>query len=83
MSKEDIERMVKDAQKYKADDDKQRDRIQAKNTLESYAYNMKSTVEVEKVKDKISEEDRTLLTEKCREVIEWLERNESAEKEEL
>ena len=75
--------MVKDAQKYKADDDKQRDRIQAKNTLESYAYNMKSKVEVEKVKDKISEEDRTLLTEKCREVIEWLERNESAEKEEL
>ena len=37
LSKEDIERMVKDAEKYKADDDKQRDRIQAKNSLESYA----------------------------------------------
>ena len=83
LSKEDIERIVKDAEKYKADDDKQRDRIQAKNTLESYAYNMKRTVEDEKVKDKISDEDRTLLTEKCKEVIDWLERNESAEKEEL
>ena len=78
LSKEDIERMVKDAEKYKADDDKQRDRIQAKNTLESYAYNMKSTVEDEKVKDKISDEDKTLITEKCKEVIDWLKRNESA-----
>ena len=83
LSKEDIERMVKDAEKYKADDDKQRDRIQAKNSLESYAYNMKSTVEDEKVKDKISDEETTLITEKCKEVIDWLERNESAEKEAL
>lgn len=83
LSKEDIERMVKDAEKYKMDDDKQRDRIQAKNTLESYAYNMKSTVEDDKVKDKISDEDKTLITEKCKEVIDWLEKNESAEKEEL
>lgn len=83
LSKDDIERMVKDAEKYKMDDDKQRDRIQAKNTLESYAYNMKSTVEDDKVKDKISDEDKTLITEKCKEVIDWLEKNESAEKEEL
>ncbi|KAJ7365859.1 Heat shock cognate 71 kDa protein [Desmophyllum pertusum] len=82
LSKEDIERMVTDAEKYKADDDKQRDTIQAKNTLESYAYNMKSTAEDDKVKDKISEEDKTLILEKCKEVIDWLEKNESAEKEE-
>ena len=83
LSKEDIERMVKEAEKYKADDDKQRDKIQAKNSLESYAYNMKSTVEDDKVKDKISDEDKTLITEKCKEVIDWLEKNESAEKEEF
>lgn len=83
LSKEDIERMVQDAEKYKADDDKQRDKIQAKNTLESYAYNMKSTVEDEKVKDKISDEDKTLIMEKCKEVIDWLEKNESANKEDL
>lgn len=53
LSKEDIERMVNDAEKYKADDEKQKDRISAKNSLESYCFNLKSTVEDDKVKDKI------------------------------
>lgn len=50
LTKDDIDRMVKEAEQYKNDDDKQRDRIQAKNGLESYAFNMKSTVEDEKLK---------------------------------
>jgi len=54
LSKEDIERMVNEAEQYKADDEKQKDRVSAKNSLESYCFNMKSTVEDEKVKDKIS-----------------------------
>ena len=49
LSKEEIDRMVHEAEKYKADDDAQRDKIQAKNSLESYAYHMKSTVEDDKV----------------------------------
>ena len=81
LSKEDIERMVKEAEKFKVDDDKQRDKVQAKNSLESYAYNMKSTVEDEKIKDKISEEDKTAIAEKCKEVIEWLEKTDTADKE--
>lgn len=82
LSKEDIEKMVKDAEKYKAEDDQQRDKVQAKNSLESYAYNMKSTVEDDKVKDKISEEDKTAILDKCKEVIEWLEKTDAAAKEE-
>jgi heat shock protein 1/8 len=50
LSKEDIERMVNDAEKYKVDDEKQRDRISAKNGLEQYAFNMKQTVDDEKLK---------------------------------
>lgn len=50
LSKDEIERMVKEADDYKADDEKQRDRIQAKNSLESYAFNIKQTVEDEKLK---------------------------------
>ena len=46
--------MVADAEKYKADDEKQKDRVSAKNALESYAFNMKQTIEDEKLKDKIS-----------------------------
>lgn len=49
LSKEEIERMVQDAEKYKADDEAQKERIAAKNSLESYAFNMKQTIEDEKV----------------------------------
>merc|ERR1712058_191284 len=45
LSKEDIERMVNDAEKFKAEDDKQKDRVNAKNSLESYCFNMKTTIE--------------------------------------
>merc|ERR1712071_227111 len=45
LSKEEIERMVSDAEKYKAEDEKQRDKISAKNGLESYCFNMKTTIE--------------------------------------
>jgi len=83
LSKEEIERMVKDAEKYKGEDDKQRDRIHAKNQLESYAFNMKSTVEDEKLKDKISEDDKKTITDKCSEVISWLDSNQMAEKDEF
>ena len=76
MSKEDIERMVQEAEKYKAEDDVQRDKVAAKNGLESYAFNMKSTVEDEKLKGKISDEDREKIVDKCKEVISWLDRNQ-------
>ena len=83
MSKEEIERMVTDAEKYKEEDEKQKDRIAAKNSLESYSFNMKSTVEDEKLKDKIAEEDKKTISDKCEEVIKWLDANNLAEKEEF
>ncbi|GAA41477.1 heat shock 70kDa protein 1/8 [Clonorchis sinensis] len=82
LSKDEIDRMVADAEKYKADDEHQRDRVAAKNALESYAYSMKQTVEDEKVKDKISESDRKLISDKCSEVISWVDGNQTAEKDE-
>merc|ERR1712117_489457 len=50
LSKEEIEKMVNDAEKFKAEDDQQKERIAAKNGLESYCFNMKSTVEDDKLK---------------------------------
>uniref|UniRef100_A0A183SPB3 Heat shock protein 70 kDa n=1 Tax=Schistocephalus solidus TaxID=70667 RepID=A0A183SPB3_SCHSO len=82
LSKEEIERMVNEAEKFKAEDEQQRDRVAAKNSLESYAYSMKSNVEEEKMKDKIPESDRQKITEKCNETISWLEKNQQADKEE-
>jgi len=83
LSKEDIERMVKEADQYKQEDETQRDRITAKNGLESYVFNMKSTVEDEKLKDKITEADRKTIMDKCQEMIKWLDANQLAEKEEF
>lgn len=68
--------MVADAEKYKEEDDKEKDRISAKNALESYAYNMKSTMEDEKIKDKIAEDDKTKIMDKCKEVLDWLDSNQ-------
>merc|ERR1712024_73176 len=75
LSKEEIERMVSDAEKFKADDEKQKDRISPKNGLESYCFNMKTTIEDEKLKDKISEDDRKKINDKCDEAIKWLDAN--------
>jgi L1 cell adhesion molecule like protein len=82
LSKDDIDRMVSEAEKYKADDEHHRERVASKNALESYAYSMKQTVEDEKVKDKLSESDRKTITEKCDETIQWLDHNQTAEKDE-
>ena len=68
--------MVRDAERYKEEDDRQRDRLQAKNALESYAFNMKQTIEDDKLKDKISDDDRKTVLDKCNEVIQWIDGNQ-------
>jgi len=83
LSKEEIERMVNDAEKFKDDDEKQKERISAKNNLESYCFNMKTTMDDEKVKDKIGEDDKKKIMDKCDEAIKWLDANQLAEVEEF
>ncbi|KAK3911269.1 Heat shock 70 kDa protein cognate 4 [Frankliniella fusca] len=82
LSKEEIERMVNDAEKYRNEDEQQKERITAKNALESYCFNMKSTVEDDKMKDKISETEKQQILDKCNETVKWLDANQLAEKEE-
>ena len=83
LSKEEIERMVNDAEKFKDEDNKQKDRISAKNGLESYCFNMKTTIDDEKMADKISADDKKLITDKCDDAIKWLDANQLAEVEEF
>merc|ERR1712183_895133 len=83
LSKEEIEKMVQEAEKYRNEDDALKVKVQAKNNLESYAYNMKSTIDDEKVKDKISDDDKKTIQDKCTEIIGWLENNPTASKEEI
>ncbi|CAL1272482.1 unnamed protein product [Larinioides sclopetarius] len=83
LSKEEIERMVHEAEKYKDDDEKQKCRIAAKNSLESYAFNIKSTIDDDKLKDKISEDDKKKVLDKVNDTLKWLDSNQLAEKEEF
>jgi L1 cell adhesion molecule like protein len=82
LSKEEIERMVNDAEKYKKDDEVQRERIASKNSLESYCFNMKQTVEDEKLAAKISADDKKKIIDACDVALKWLDSNQSAEKDE-
>lgn len=82
LSKEDIERMVNEAEKYRAEDEVQREKVTAKNSLESYCFNMKSTIEDDKLKDKISDKDRDAILTKVNETVAWLDANQLAEKDE-
>merc|ERR1719192_512018 len=83
LSKDEIEKMVTDAEKFKADDEKQKERISAKNGLESYCFNMKTTIEDDNLKNKISDSDKKTISDKCEEAIKWLDGNQLAEVEEF
>lgn len=81
LHKEDIEHMAQEAEKYKAKD-KQWDKVSSKNLLESCAFNMKATVEDEKLQGKISDEDKQEILDKCNEITNWFAKNQTEEKEE-
>jgi L1 cell adhesion molecule like protein len=75
--------MVKDAERYADEDKKHMARVSAKNGLEGYCYSLKQTIDDEKVKDKISDEDKKAIEKKVKEIIQWVEGNEAAEVEEF
>ncbi|KXS12779.1 70 kDa heat shock protein 3 [Gonapodya prolifera JEL478] len=83
LSKEDIERMVNEAEKYKAEDEEAATRIQSKNALESYAFNLRNTLQDDKLKEKFSAEDKSTLEKAVDETIQWLDRSHEASKEEF
>jgi len=83
LSKDDIERMVREAEQFADEDAQAKERIDAKNGLESYAYNMKNQINDEKFKDAIGEDDKKTIEDKVNEVMSWLDTAEHAEKEEF
>ncbi|KAH8256245.1 hypothetical protein KR026_011569 [Drosophila bipectinata] len=83
LSKEDIERMVNDAESYRQADEEQRDRVNAKNQLESYCFQLRSTLDDEQLRTRISDADRETILQRCNETISWLDANQLAEKQEF
>merc|ERR1712134_140120 len=83
LSKEEIEKMVSDAEKFKDEDDKQKDRITAKNGLESYIFNLKSSLDNQEIKSKLSSEELSGAQTALDEALKWMDSNQLAEKEEF
>jgi len=82
LSATEIQRMVDDAEKFKQEDEKQRQRIAARNGLETYCLNMQSTVEDARLDNKINKSDKNSIMDKVNEVIEWLDRTQIGDEDE-
>merc|ERR1712008_531364 len=74
LSDAEIERMVKEAEEYAESDADEKAKVEARNSLEGYLYNLKNSIADEsQLKDKVSGEDRTALTEAVEEALTWME----------
>ena len=83
LSEEDIERMVREAEEFADEDKKVKERIDGRNGLESYLYNLKNTLDDDEkgLSDKISDEDKEELESTINEALDWLDENPEADKE--
>jgi chaperone protein DnaK len=77
LSEGEIERMVADAEKFAAEDKLLRERVEARNKLETYLYSLRSSVD-DGLKDKLSDEDGGVLSEAVKSALEWLDANKEA-----
>jgi len=84
LTPEDIEQMIKDAEMFADEDKKLKERVEARNELESYAYSLKNQInDKEKLGAKISDEEKEKIEEAVNEKISWLEENQEAEGEDF
>jgi len=82
LSQADIDRMVAEAEKFKEEDEQNKQRVEAKNSLEGLIYSSRNSMNEEKLKDKFSEEDRATIEAKIADIQKWLDDNANATKEE-
>merc|ERR1719431_1764302 len=84
LSDDDIEKMVKDAETFAEEDKKLKEKVEARNELESFVYSLKNQLnDKEKLGAKISEEDKKTIEEAINDKIAWLDANQGAEAEEF
>jgi len=83
LTKEQIERMIKDAEQFREEDYKNKSNIEAKNALESYCFTLRASLREEKVAAKISAEDKGAIEKAIDETTKWMESNQTADKDEF
>ncbi|CAF4221879.1 unnamed protein product [Rotaria sp. Silwood2] len=82
LTQTEIQRMVNDAEKYREEDEQARERVNARNRLETYLYSCKQAVENYNG-SAITDSDKSTVINACDEVQKWLDRNQLADKEEI
>merc|ERR1711937_622339 len=83
LSQSEIDRMVQEAEKYRAEDEQQKVKIEAKNGLENYCFTMRNTLQEEKLKDKFEGDDKDKIEKAVQETLDWRDKNQLAEKDEF
>ena len=82
LSKEEVDRLVMEAERYKDEDEKLKKRVEAKNGLEAYAFQIKNQLQDEKLKDKFTEDDKSVIEAAAADALQYLEANPEATTEE-
>ena len=81
LTKEEVEKMVAEAELFKEEDEKNASRIEAKSKLENYCYSVKNSLNDEKLKDKIEESDKTIVNQTIEDTLKWLDDHQNDDKQ--
>eukprot|EP00253_Pinus_taeda_P012619 PITA_12619 len=83
LSKEEIEKMVRDSETYKAEDEEHKKKLEAKNSLENYVYSVRNTIRDDKIAAKLDPSDKTKIEDALEQTIQWLDNNQLADADEF
>merc|ERR1719363_51876 len=83
LSQSEIDRMVQEAEKFRAEDEQNKQKIEAKNGLENYCFQMRNTLSDDKLKDKFEGGDKEKIEAAVQDALDWLDKNQLAEKDEF
>jgi L1 cell adhesion molecule like protein len=83
LTQADIDRMIEEAEKFKSQDDAQAAKVAAREEVKNYIYQVMDSLENATMVEKVTSEELEKVEEGCQDALEWLEQNESAEKEQL
>ncbi|KAI0509849.1 hypothetical protein KFK09_010446 [Dendrobium nobile] len=83
LSREEIEKLLQEAERYKTEDEEHRKKVEAKNALENYTYNMRNTIKDEKIGGKLNSADKQKIEEALEQIIQWIDGNQLAETDEF
>lgn len=81
LSQSDIDRMLAEAERYREEDERQREKVTARNSLEGYVFSVKQALD--QAGDKLTDSEKSNVRSKCDEVIQWLDANTLANKDEF